>query len=161
MSIPYDPSESEIQKNWKSVKGEYNNASLALGAKVMKATDEHYSPAILVLSPFAPINMFDGMESARSRVPGHFEELTVKLAKPAAIDRIELDYSYFVNNNPLFVSVEGKSGGSWKEIIPKTHVKAFAGNVKVFLVEDKATFSEVKVRNFPCGGMNRLKVYSK
>lgn len=161
MSIPYDPSEAEIEKNWKSVKGEYNNASLALGAKVLKATDEHYSPATLVLSPFAPINMFDGMESARSRVPGHFEELIVKLAKPATIQRIELDYTYFVNNNPLHVSVEGKSGEEWKEIIPKTNVKAFAGNVKVFHVEDKATFSEVRVRNFPCGGMNRLKVISR
>ena len=101
------------------------------------------------------------MESARSRIPGHFEELIVKLAKPAPIHRIELDYTYFVNNNPLEVSIEGYADGEWSELVPKTNVKAFAGNKKVFSIESKTVFDQVRVRNYPCGGMNRLKVFSK
>ena len=161
LNIHYEITSQEIEKNWKSLQGEFNNAGVALGAKVLKATDEHYSPAAQALSPFGPINMFDGMESARSRIPGHFEELIVKLAKPAPIHRIELDYSYFVNNNPLEVSIEGYTDGKWSELVPKTNVKAFAGNKKVFKVESKAVFDQVRVRNYPCGGMNRLKVFSK
>lgn len=161
LNIDYYPSAEEINKNWESVSGEFNNASTALGAKVVKASDEHYSPAALALSPFAPINMFDGMESARSRVPGHFEELIVALSKPAPIHRIELDYTYFVNNNPLEVSLEGLADGNWVSLVPQTNVKAFAGSKKVFEIHNTEVFEQVRVRNFPCGGMNRLKVFSK
>jgi allantoicase len=101
--IPYQPNQKELDQNWNTINiGEnYNNASSALGASILKATDEHYSPAILVISPFSPINMFDGMESARSRIPGHFEEVVAKLSRPAPIKSIEMDFTFFVNNNPL------------------------------------------------------------
>jgi allantoicase len=128
---------------------------------VLKATDEHYSPAAQALSPFKPINMFDGMESARSRVLGHFEELVIKLAKVAPIHRIEFDYTYFVNNNPLEMTLDGFTNGKWIPIIPKTNVKAFAGNKKVFEVILKDSFEEIRLKNYPCGGMNRIKVFSK
>lgn len=161
LNIKYDVDAKEIEKNWKTVSGEFNNASIALGAKVLKASDEHYSPASQALVPFAPINMFDGMESARSRTPGHCEELIVQLAKPAGITKIEFDYTYFVNNNPLEVSAEGFTNGKWVTLIPKTNVKAFAGNKKVFNLNRSEVFEQVKVNNWPCGGMNRMKVYSK
>lgn len=160
LSLSYDPDASEIKKNWENVSKEFNNASLALGARVVSATDEHYSPAALVLSPFSPINMFDGMESARSRTPDHFEELVIQLARPAAIVRLELDYTFFVNNNPLEVSIDGYHQGEWRVIEPRTNVKAFAGNLKVFEVKDQTIFEQVRVRNYPCGGMNRLRVIS-
>lgn len=161
MSIPYKPSSEEMESNWKSVSGEFNNASLALGAEVISASDEHYSPASLALSPFSPINMFDGMESARSRKKDHFESLVIRLARCAPIKRIEFDYSYFVNNNPLDVRVYGKSGNSWIELIPLYRVKAFAGSKKFFQLNSTESFSEVKIENHPCGGMNRVRVISE
>lgn len=161
MSIPYRPNSEEIKRNWDSVSGEYNNASLALGAEVISASDEHYSPASLALSPFSPINMFDGMESARSRKKNHCETLVFRLAKAAPIKRIEFDYSYFVNNNPLDVRVYAKSKDSWEEIVPLTRVKAFAGGVKIFQIKSTSEYSEVKIENHPCGGMNRVRVISE
>ena len=162
LAIPYEPDEKELAKNWAAVKDqEFNNSSLALGAKIVSATDEHYSPASLILSPFEPIHMFDGLENARARKPGHFEEVVLKLSRPAPIHRIEFDYTYFVNNNPLDVSVDALTKGEWKSIVEKTYVKAFAGNKKVFEIESKDTFEEVRIRNYPCGGMNRVKVYSR
>lgn len=161
LNIKYEVTEAEIKKNWSTVKGEFNNASVALGATVVSATDEHYSPAVSVLSPFSPINMFDGMESARSRTPGHCEEVVIKLAKPAKVHRMEMDFTYFVNNNPLEVSVDGLSNGKWISIIPKTNVKAFAGNKKDFAVSNPEVFENIKVQTWPCGGMNRFKVWSK
>jgi allantoicase len=160
--IKYSPIPQEIEKNWSSVHSgeEFNNASTALGATILKATDEHYSPAVLVISPFSPINMFDGMESARSRIPGHFEEVVVKLAKVAACKKIETDFTYFVNNNPLEVSVDGLASGEWIELIPRTNVKAYAGNKMSFGINEKRSVSQVRVRTYPCGGMNRFKVFS-
>jgi malate synthase len=161
LSIQYQISDEEIKKNWESVEGEFNNASLALGAKVVSATDEHYSPASLALSPFGPINMFDGLESARSRTPGHCEEVVIQLAKASRVHRITMDFTYFVNNNPLEVSVDGLTNGKWVNIIPKTFVKAHAGNQKEFLLSSEFIFEQVKIQNWPCGGLNRVKVYSR
>ncbi|MCM2348532.1 MAG: serine hydrolase [Bacteriovoracaceae bacterium] len=161
LSIKYDVTDSEIKKNWQRLEGEFNNASLALGAKILSATDEHYSPAALVLSPFSPIHMFDGLESARSRVPGHCEQVVLELAKPAKIHRIEMDFTYFVNNNPLEVLLEGLCGGQWVPLVPLTNVKAFAGNKKEFLIDRPEIFEQIKLQSYPCGGLNRLKVFSK
>lgn len=161
LSIKYDATSDEITKNWKAVNGEFNNASIALGAKVLSATDEHYSPAASVLSPFEPINMFDGMESARSRTPGHYEEVVIQLARKAPVHRIEMDFTYFVNNNPLEVLVEGLSEGKWVGLIPKTNVKAFRGSKKRFEISSPLVIERLKVQSYPCGGMNRLKAWSK
>jgi allantoicase/malate synthase/CubicO group peptidase (beta-lactamase class C family) len=160
--IKYNPDEKELTKNWAQIKkGEqFNNASAALGAIIIKASDEHYSPASLVISPFAPINMFDGMESARSRIPGHYEEVIVKLAKPSPIHLAELDFTYFVNNNPLEIELDGLSHGKWIKLVERKNVKAFAGNRIGFTILTTESVDQVRLRTYPCGGLNRLKVYS-
>ncbi len=161
LAIPYSPDAEEIEKNWKGISGEFNNASLALGAKILSATDEHYSPASAMLSPTAPINMFDGMESARSRTPGHFEEVVLSVAKPLPVHRIELDFTYFVNNNPLEVSVDAFDGREWKVLIPKTWVKPFRGNFKSFDLSSTEKVEQLRLRTYPCGGLNRFRALSR
>ncbi len=161
LSIPYSPDEREIELNWKNVKGEFNNASLALGAKVLSATDEHYSPASAALAPTGPINMFDGLESARSRTPGHFEEVVISVAKPLPIVMMEMDFTYFVNNNPLEVSVEGHDGKEWVTLVSKTIVKPFRGNKKRFPITSSPSIEKLRLRTYPCGGLNRFRAFSK
>ena len=82
LNIFYKPSEIEIKNNLMQIKTgeELNLASLAYGAKLIKASNEHYGPAIQVISPFSPINMFDGLESARSRIKDHFEEVKTTIS---------------------------------------------------------------------------------
>ena len=161
LSIPYSPDTDEIEKNLSIVDGEFNNASLAFGAKVLSATDEHYSPASAAISPAGPINMFDGMESARSRVPGHFEEVVISLAKILPVHLIEMDFTYFVNNNPLEVSVEGHDGKDWITLVAKTVVKPFRGNKKSFSVSRSEKIEKLRLRTYPCGGLNRLRAMSR
>lgn len=162
LTLKYAPSAEEVKKNLAGLRPgeEFNNASLAFGAHLVSATDEHYGPAVQVLSPFAPINMFDGLESARSRKPGSNEEVVVALAVPALVRAIEMDFTYFVNNNPLDVSVDGLSNGKWLTIVERTNVKAFAANTKVFELNRPEIFEQVRVKTYPCGGMNRLRVVS-
>jgi malate synthase len=163
LSINYLPSVEEVRKNFDRLNSEeeFNNASAAYGAQLISATNEHYSPAKLAISPYAPINMFDGLESARSREAGHFDEVVIKLGRPARIHRIEMDFTYFVNNNPLEVKVEALSGGKWEMIVPRTNVKAFAGGQKGFEISSPSVYEQVKVQTIPDGGMNRLRVMSK
>lgn len=160
MNIKYHPERKEIEKNWAKVSDKVNLASSALGAQVVSATDEHYSPASLVISPFSPINMFDGLESARSRVVGHCEEVVIQLAKPGTLKTIEMDFTYFVNNNPLEVSVDGLSAGKWIQLVPRENVKAFRGSKKVFDIQSLEVIEQIRIKNFPCGGINRVKAFS-
>ena len=162
LSIPYAPSIQQQETNLArfAVRSEFNNASAAFGAQVLAASNEHYSPARLVISPFAPINMFDGLESARSRTPGHFDEVIIKLARAASVSKLEMDFTYFVNNNPLEVEVWALTQDQWVKLIPLTCVKAFAGSVKVFDLNDDRICEQLKIRTFPDGGMNRVKAYS-
>lgn len=130
-----------------------------IGEKLIKATNEHYGPAIQVISPYPPIHMFDGLESARSRKPGHFEEVTIALAKPRALQKVLMDFKFFVNNNPAFVSIEGRHNGEWIVLADKTFVKPFAGNQKMFELWETRAVDQVRVRTYPDGGINRLRFY--
>lgn len=138
-----------------------NWASAAHGAKLLSATNEHYGPAVQVISPYPPIHMFDGLESARSRMNDHFEEVVIALGKPIRIGTLELDFRFFVNNNPLFVSIHGYDGKKWEEVVSKTSVKAFAGNQKRFRITNEKVFAQIMLRTYPDGGVHRIKVFER
>ncbi|MCR9204031.1 MAG: serine hydrolase, partial [Halobacteriovoraceae bacterium] len=131
---------------------EYNAASALHGAKVTHASNEHYAPASQVISPYPPISMFDGFESARSHKRDHHEEITIKLSKKTKIHRIECDFTYFVNNNPLDIEFVG--------ITERDFVKPFAGNIKTYEFETPIETDELKVKIYPDGGINRIRAYS-
>ncbi len=162
LTIPYSPSAVEIERNFVKLTAKrrsINTASSALGGQFVSASNQHYGPAVQVLSPFPPIHMFDGFESARSRALGHFEELILKLGKPTKIRSIVFDFKYFINNNPLAIGVYGLQENEWIEIAKKTTVKAFAGNKKQFEFSGNLLFEQIKVRIYPDGGIHRISVY--
>ena len=162
LATPYNPTEAEIKNNWLALKTgeEFDVANLAFGGKILKASNEHYGPAIQIISPYGPMNMFDGFESARSREIGHHEEVLIQLARPSIIHRIEIDFHYFINNNPFEISIFGLSNDEWMTVVEKTNVKAFAGNLKHFCVLSDRQFDQLKIMVYPDGGINRVRVFS-
>lgn len=164
LNILYKPKADEVRKNISRFKkgDEIDVASLAFGGRILEASNEHYGPAIQLISPFAPLNMFDGLESKRSREKNHFDSCTLSLAWPAKIHRIELDFTFFINNNPKFIEILGKNEdkNEWQKIIHRTDVKAFAGNTKIFEIDNDNKFEQIKIKTIPDGGVNRLKIFS-
>jgi len=136
-----------------------NYASLAHGAKVISSTDEHYAPAINVLSPYPPLNMFDGLESKRSRILGHKEELVIRLAKKIKVRDVLFDFTYFVNNNPKDLSIFAKVDGNWLALIENYFCKPYAGNVLSLKFSQDIFVEDLKFNFIPDGGVNRIKVY--
>lgn len=143
----------------KAKQKEINYASAAFGAKVLSATDEHYAPALSVLSPFPPLNMFDGLESKRSRAIGHKEQIIIQLAQEIIPGRIEIFFDYFVNNNPKYMEIKSLRGDTWHEVIEMTEVKAYAGNCLVFHPRKQNSTYQLLFNLYPDGGINRIKVY--
>jgi allantoicase/CubicO group peptidase (beta-lactamase class C family) len=161
--IPYTTSPSEIEQNYKraakfGLKIDY--ASMAYGGQLLAATNEHYGPAIQVISPFPPIHMFDGLESARSRKDGHYEEVELKLGTSIEIAEIQFDFKFFTNNNPRSLEIAAMVDGAWKDLSGKIDVKGYAGNSLVVNVGPRVNSERLRVRTYPDGGVNRIHVYS-
>jgi allantoicase/CubicO group peptidase (beta-lactamase class C family) len=148
-----------------SADGEYDVASLATGGSIVRASNEHYGLAIQILSPYPPLSMFDGLESARSRNVGHFEDVIINLAYPCVLHRIEVDFTYFVNNNPNEMSIDAKIRNdagvwAWRTIVERTFVKPYAGNTIELNITLCNVVEEIKVVVYPDGGFNRIRVYT-
>jgi len=167
LQLIYEPSQEEVWKNCAKLKPlqEYDVASLAYGGELVSVTNQHYGPAAQVMSPFIPLSMHDGFESARCREPGHHEEVVLKLGMPGAVHRIELDFTFFVNNNPRFVSIFGFESKleKWSEIAVNVFVKPFAGNTKVLhlgMKHQRLKLSHLKFHIIPDGGVNRIRAFA-
>ena len=124
---------------------------------IVEASNEHYSPAKSILSPYAPVNMFDGFETARSRKEGNEEYVVVGFKEPKIISIIEVDFTFFVNNNPNHMEFLGLKDGEWIPLTSREFVKPFAGNKKVFNLDESVSLSQVKIMVYPDGGFNRVK----
>jgi len=161
----YRPTSDEVAGNIGKLENgqEFDAISLAYGGNLVSVTNEHYGPAAQVLSPYVPLSMHDGFESARSRVKGHKEILVVGLGSPHVVHRVELDFTFFVNNNPRSVQVYGrtaKDDSDWVELVKETNVKAYAGNWKAFNIAYPEELCELKLVAIPDGGVNRVKAFS-
>jgi malate synthase len=168
MSIPFkklDPQDVASNIKRAQLAGQpIDYASTAFGGVLISATNEHYGPAAQVISPFPPMHMFDGLESARSRKLGHSEEVVIQLGAEVAIGAIELDFKFFVNNNPRYISFFARSSqkdASWEPLREMIDVKAFAGNQMRILFDRKTKARQMKVCTIPDGGINRIHVFSE
>ncbi len=163
LTLKFKTNEEEIKKKWAQLEpGEtFDICSLNFGAKIVSATNEHYAPAAQMISPYPALNMFDGLESARSRIKDNFEKVEISFFKEGIINEVEIDFHYFINNNPMYVSMKGITEHGEMEIIPKSFVKPFAGGIKTFKINSNYLFKGVILYTYPCGGLNRLKIFSK
>jgi allantoicase/CubicO group peptidase (beta-lactamase class C family) len=163
LTIPYNaPSEDEVARNMAKARRAgkpIDFASAAFGATLVAATNEHYGPAIQVISPFPAIHMFDGLESARSRNSGHFEEVIIRLGAEINLGTVILDFKYFVNNNPRSVSIFALQGDQWIVLKDNVDVKAFAGNQMALKFDGQQRVHDLKIRTTPDGGINRIHAF--
>lgn len=136
-------------------------ASRACGGRIVSVSNEQYGASIQLLSPFPPLHMFDGFESARSRTLDHCESVIIQLGQATAIDHIELDFTFFINNNPREIELHGRAGGVWHPLVGRTPVKAYAGNAIRFQIDGARVCDQVRLQVYPDGGVNRVRVFAK
>ncbi|MBD64998.1 MAG: hypothetical protein CME62_07305 [Halobacteriovoraceae bacterium] len=127
-----------------------------LGMELSSVSDEHYAGAKNVLSPYAPINMFDGFETKRSRNKENFEYFEVSFKTPKAFSHIYFDFTYFRNNAPMWIEVEEEHAGEFHKI-DRFFAKPFAGNKCIRKLKEKTSPKKVRFKLFPDGGINRVK----
>jgi malate synthase len=125
---------------------------------IISASDEHYAPAKNILSPFQPLNMFDGLESKRSRAKGHKEEVIIGLKEKKKIKEIYFDFKYFINNNPQYISIYVEIDGEFKQVISNYWCKPYKGNELLINLGQEYRTQKVKINFLPDGGVNRIRL---
>jgi allantoicase len=142
------------------------------GGAICSVSDEFFAPAKRMLSPDAPIfipdrfdqhgKWMDGWESRRKRTRGH--DYCVLRIRPGVIRGIEIDTSFFTGNFPpaamleaCSVDIEPDENTRWTELVAKTELDG--DSVRVIAVENKDTWSHIRLNIYPDGGIARLRVY--
>ena len=143
-------------------------SALLNGGRVVTVSDAHYGDPEVVLRPGRGINMGDGWETARRRVPGH-EWMIIGLGVPGVVDEIEIDTAHFKGNYPDRISVQGAqaSGMSqdalvaqamfWPEVLAEQSIEA--DRIHRFPVDAATTLTHIKVNCHPDGGVSRIRAF--
>lgn len=168
-----------VSPDWDRLKKSKTPIDLAAvphGAQVIACNDNHYGKMENLILPGRALNMGDGWETKRKRVPGH-DWIVVKLGATGSIRKIEVDTNFFKGNYPDTCSIEGcyypsrdlkaqdflqNKNLKWEEILPQTKLKAhFRHYFDKALTEAarKGNFDYIRLNIYPDGGVSRLRVY--
>lgn len=155
------------------------------GAFVVHATDDFFAEKENLLKPGAPEwradaytdkgKWMDGWESQRRKdpyAPDAHDWCVVRLGVPGRVQGFLVDTTHFKGNAPQAVALEGLDAPphvlreavldeqGWFPLVPKTDVKPDFRNVLAVsgpAVERRVT--HVRLRQYPDGGVARLRVY--
>jgi allantoicase len=162
-----------------------------LGAGVVAAGDEFFAERENLLVPGPAVfdperfghkgKVMDGWETRRRRgasaahphpLEGDHDWALIRLAVPGVVRGIVVDTAHFRGNYPHSVSVEAATLPSsaspaelldasvpWTPLVPRTRVGGHAENA--FAIRLERRFSHVRLRQYPDGGVARLRVYGE
>ena len=146
-----------------------NLAEPRLGSKVVFKTDDFFASANRIINPNPPIfkegvfdrhgKWMDGWETRRRRRKG-FDYLIIKLGRPGKIFNVDIDTTHFSGNQPMQASLEASHNRKkWITILSKK--KLGPNKNHNFKINNKATFTHIKLNIYPDGGVARLRIYGK
>ena len=150
----------------------YDFAAALLGARSLACSDEHYGKMSNILNPGRGINMGDGWETARRRVPGN-DWVIIQLAKPCLPEEIIVDTHFFKGNYPDSCSIQAALVESatdeqvatrslyWRELLPAQKLQMDREHTFNSELNDLGVVSHIKLNIFPDGGISRIRVIGK
>lgn len=146
-------------------------ASLALGARVVDASDRFFGAAANLLLPDEPRGMFDGWETRRRRGPGN-DWVILDLAAAGTPERIEIDTSHFKGNAPGSCSIESDAdpdaprgatdadGSRWTPLLPRTPLQPHHRH-ELDVASPGRAVRRVRFQIYPDGGVARLRIFGR
>ena len=166
-------------------------ADRRLGAGVIAANDELFAERENLLLPTAALfqprtfgrkgQLMDGWETRRRRGPDtahphpgveEHDWALIRLGVPGVVRGIVVDTAHFRGNYPQQISVEaaelpGNPGERellapdvrWRELVPRSAVRGHAANG--FEVTDQGRWTHLRLKQYPDGGIARLRVHGE
>jgi allantoicase len=161
-----------VLPDWSKVKaGELVDlAAVENGGVPLACSDMFFSSMNNLVMPGRSENMGDGWETKRRRGPGH-DWLILKLGRPGAIRKIEVDTNYFKGNYPDTCSIEGCNAPDataaelsrpetpWQVILPQTKLQADTRHFFERELREIGNCTHIRLNIYPDGGVSRLRVW--
>lgn len=145
--------------------GTVDLAALEHGAYVVDCSNDFYSSPVHILMPGRARVMGEGWENARRRDDGN-DHVTVRLAGPGRVRRVEVDTSCFVGNAPGWARLAAVHGDparapveSWVDLVPRTRLQPDTRHF--FRVPAETVVDHVRLDVYPDGGLARLRVHGE
>ena len=165
----------EVYKDWTLLKQDelIDLAAAVNGAKAVLCNDMFFSHMDNLLLPGRGINMGDGWETKRSRIPGNRDWVIVRLAHKGTVEKILIDTCHFKGNYPDSCLVEGcvpdsadesglsSPGTKWFTILPQSKLQADHEHYFEKEISGKDPCTHVRLTIFPDGGVSRMRVWGK
>ena len=164
-------------------KGSIDLAALINGGKVLGSNDMFFSSCDNLILPGRGINMGDGWETRRRRLPGN-DWLIIKLACEGIIERAVIDTLHFKGNYPDGCSLEGVripidkpsedrrmpprypiimnlEDLEWTTLMPRVPLVADYEHEFQKEILDIGPLTHVRLSIYPDGGIGRLRLFGK
>jgi allantoicase len=144
--------------------GTVDLAALEHGGDIVECSNRFYSSPRNILLPGRARSMGEGWENARRRNGGN-DHVSVRLAAPGRVERVEVDTSYFIGNAAGWASLRGIDARShvlsraadWVELLPRTRLQPDTRHL--FRIAHPAPVTHVRLDVFPDGGLARLRIH--
>jgi allantoicase len=154
-------------------------ASSRVGGRAIAANDDFFAPKSNLVKPDPAVYIpgkfttrgkwMDGWESRRRRTPGH-DWCVIQLGMRGHIHGVDVDTSFFTGNFPSHCSIDALDtsrpmtrrlaaleGAPWVPILPKSILQGDSHNY--LAIHDPGTWTHVRLKIYPDGGVARLRVY--
>ncbi len=164
----------EVVKDWGSVASDtkIDLASALNGARALASSDMFFSDMKNLLMPGKGVNMGDGWETKRCRIPNNCDWVIIRLARKGHIDEIHVDTHHFKGNFPESCALEACSCETnaqvlagevaWKPLLGKkllaAHQEHIFGKDEI---EAHDEITHVRFNIYPDGGVSRLRLWGK
>ena len=166
----------EVVPDWSQVDARQSLDLVAFehGGQTVCCNDQHFGSMHNLLLPGRGKDMGDGWETRRRRGPGH-DFVLIRLGRPGAIERIELDTAHFKGNYPdrarlRATTIRGDEGDIGKLAVESERwpvllqqQKLEPDHVHVFAAElaKLGAVSHVRLEIYPDGGVSRLRLWGR
>ena len=141
------------------------------GGVPLACSDMFFSSMNNLIMPGRSENMGDDWETKRRRGPG-YDWIILKLGRPGAIEKLEVDTNHFKGNYPDTCSIEGCiapdasteeliNQTGWREILPQTKLEAHKRHFFEAEVSPLEGCTHLRLNIFPDGGVSRLRAWGR
>ncbi|HEX9852126.1 MAG TPA: allantoicase [Woeseiaceae bacterium] len=142
------------------------------GGRALCCNDQHFGSMHNLNLPGRGINMGDGWETARRRVPGN-DWVILALGHPGIVERVEIDTAHFKGNYPDRASLQAANtvttdleelqatSVNWPMMLPQTKIGMDQQHFFDSQLTDTGVVSHLRLSIFPDGGVSRLRIIGR
>ncbi len=165
----------DIYKNWDAVSDEeeIDLAAQLNGGTAVVWNDAHFGVPTNMIAPGKGVNMGDGWETARRRVPGNDWSI-LKLGNLGTVDRLVVDTAFYKGNYPDRCSIRAANlavdpgleeiadlSEKWPLLLREVKLSADAEHEFTSELANLGPITHLRLDIFPDGGVSRLRVFGK